>query len=345
MARDRQAGAMQMAKRKQLDSSPIQGARYRRFHGYDYNRGASLFVTFAVKGRRPVFGRVAGDRVDHSPAGLEAVNVIAFENRRPGARVFAASSIVMPDHVHIRLVLLPCDDAEPLRHVGQFVNNVKRWIRVNAAKVGEAVEWEANYHDHICCSRFINEKVDAYIGYNAMKWSLMHGNPPPLKVHEPFFSERFPDDEWWAAVGNVDLLAPERKIIAASISRSLRQGDIKAVVDRLVKAARDGWIIASTFISPGEIAVARALEVEGLPRISASPDALKMVYRPRVEETAGFAAGRLAIVSRECGPEVSRYDAWHGMGAALAQMAKTSGGGVGVYVHRKGVPEVKWVRV
>ena len=135
-ARDRQAGAMQMAKRKQLDSPPIQGARYRRFHGYDYNRGASLFITFAVKGRRPVFGRVAGDRVDHSPAGLEAVNVI---------------------------------DAEPLRHVGQFVNNVKRWIRVNAAKVGEAVEWEANYHDHICCSRFINEKVDAYIGYNAMK--------------------------------------------------------------------------------------------------------------------------------------------------------------------------------
>lgn len=164
----------------------------RRFHGYDYNRGASLFITFAVKGRRPVFGRVVGDRVDHSPAGREAVNVIAFENRRPGARVFAAASIVMPDHVHIRLVLLPCDDAEPLRHVGQFVNNVKRWIRVNAAKVGVAVEWEANYHDHICCSRFINEKVDAYIGYNAMKWSLMHGNPPPLKVHEPFFLGALP---------------------------------------------------------------------------------------------------------------------------------------------------------
>ena len=86
-------------------------------------------------------------------------------------------------------------------------------------------------------------------------------------------------------------------------------------------------------------------EVEGLPRISVSPDALKMVYRPRVEETAGFAAGRLAIVSRECGPEISRYDAWHGMGAALAQMAKASGGGVGVYVHRKGVPEVRWVPI
>ena len=33
---------------------------YRRFHGYDYSRGASIFVTFAVKGRLPLFGRVEG---------------------------------------------------------------------------------------------------------------------------------------------------------------------------------------------------------------------------------------------------------------------------------------------
>lgn len=33
---------------------------------------------------------------------------------------------------------MPCDDAEPLRHVGQFVNNVKRWIRVWAAEAGAA---------------------------------------------------------------------------------------------------------------------------------------------------------------------------------------------------------------
>ena len=37
--------------------------RYRRFHGYDYGRGASIFVTFVVKGRLPLFGRVEGDTI------------------------------------------------------------------------------------------------------------------------------------------------------------------------------------------------------------------------------------------------------------------------------------------
>ena len=57
---------------------------YRRFHGYDYSRGASIFVTFAVKGHSPLFGRVEGDKVDLSPAGKAALEAILFENRRPG---------------------------------------------------------------------------------------------------------------------------------------------------------------------------------------------------------------------------------------------------------------------
>ena len=130
--------------------------RYRRFHGYDYGRGASIFVTFVVKGRLPLFGRVEGDKVALSPAGLAARESILFENKRPGRHVWAASFVVMPDHIHMRLVLEPGAGEEPLRHVGQFVNNVKRWSRKHAAVAGVKVEWEENYHDHICVSRFIN---------------------------------------------------------------------------------------------------------------------------------------------------------------------------------------------
>ena len=309
---------------------------YRRFHGYDYSRGASIFVTFAVKGRLPLFGRVEGDKVVLSPAGKAALEAILFENRRPGRRVWAASFVVMPDHIHIRLVLEPDSGEEPLRHVGQFVNNVKRWSRKHAAEIGVEVEWEANYHDHICVSRFINEKVDAYIGYNPLKWSLMHGPDAPLKVVEPLVSPRFPDDEWWSAAGNVDLLGPERRIAAVSVSRTTRASDHSAIVARLVKAAKEGWVIASTFISPGETALFNALQAEGLPCIKASPDPLKMVYRPHVEDTLAFAEGRLAVISRECSPDISRYDAWHGMNDAMAAMAAACGDGLGVYIHRKG---------
>lgn len=309
---------------------------YRRFHGYDYNRGASIFVTFAVKGRLPVFGRVEGDHLAYSPAGLSARETIDLENSRIGGLVTAVKCAVMPDHIHLRLILAPNDDREPLRHIGQFVNNVKRWTRQKAAKLGVAFEWEDNYHDRICCSRFINEKVDAYIGYNALKWSLMHGAEPPLKVLEPLTGERFPDDEWWSGVGAVNLLGSARKISAVSISRSVPAADLSAVTERLLRAARTGWVIASTFISPGERALEQALEAERLPRIRAVPDALRMVYRPHVEDTRAFAEGRLVVISRECPPDVSRSAAWHGINDALYEMASVTGDGVGVYIHSKG---------
>lgn len=63
---------------------------------------------------------------------------------------------------------------------------------------------------------------------------------------------------------------------------------------------------------------------------------LKMVYRPHVEDTLAFAEGRLAVISRECSPDISRYDAWHGMNDAMAAMAAACGDGLGVYIHRKG---------
>ena len=37
--------------------------RFHRFHGYDYSRGAVLFITFGLKKRLPVFGRAEGDKV------------------------------------------------------------------------------------------------------------------------------------------------------------------------------------------------------------------------------------------------------------------------------------------
>ena len=316
--------------------------RYRRFHGYDYARGASIFVTFAVKGRARVFGAVEGDKVAYSPAGFAAIETIELENRR-GGFVYAVKYAVMPDHLHLRLLLKPGAEA-PLKALGQFVNNVKRWSRVKAAKLGVVFDWEENYHDRICCSRFINEKVDAYIGYNALKWTLMHGDQALLKAQEPLKYRRFPEDEWWCGAGNLELLGDERRIAAVSLSRSIPAAEEPAVVARLVKAAREGWVIAGTFISHCERALAAALEREHLAMIRAVPDPLKMVYRPKVEETSAFAEGRLAVISRECGPEITRYDAWHGINDALYEIAAISGGGVGVYVHKKRVAKVTWER-
>jgi len=41
---------------------------HRRFRGYDYARGGSMFVTTCLEPRRPLFGRVDHERVALSEA-------------------------------------------------------------------------------------------------------------------------------------------------------------------------------------------------------------------------------------------------------------------------------------
>lgn len=68
--------------------------RHRRFAGWDYAKGASLFVTIATEPRRAVLGRVAGDKVALSALGAivrEAIDAIPRLN--PGIHLFGRAAL------------------------------------------------------------------------------------------------------------------------------------------------------------------------------------------------------------------------------------------------------------
>ena len=283
---------------------------YRRFKGYDYSRGAAIFITFAVAGRAKVFGSVDDSgRLLYSPAGMAALSTLSIEERRRDD-IIVEKSVIMPDHVHLRLYLKP---------------------GMSCAKIGVEFEWERGYHDRLCLSREIIELADKYIENNPLKWHLMHGHPPPLKVLEPISSPRIPGDEWWSAAGAIELLAPERKICAIRLSRRIPVNDYSKVVARLMAAVDKGFVLAGTFISPCEREVARSLIARGAPMIRAVPDPLALVYRPKGDEPRQFAEGRLLLLSRVAAPGSSRYDAWHGINDALADFATSTTGGLSLY--------------
>ena len=59
--------------------------RYRRFKGWDYAKGASLFITIATAPRRPLFGRIVNGATALSPLGekvKEALEAIPLLNPR-----------------------------------------------------------------------------------------------------------------------------------------------------------------------------------------------------------------------------------------------------------------------
>ena len=306
--------------------------RFRRFHGYDYSRGAVEFVSFHLEPRLSIFGRVVGGKMVYSPVGEIARQVILKESRRtPDAQLKKWE--VMPEHIHMRIYLRPRQSA-PLKKLGQFIYNVKAWIRNNAKReLGIELRWQKNYHDWLCLSREIIEIVDKYIENNPLKWELMHGNPPPLKVIEPLVSDVLPGGEWWTAAGNTALL--DGKLAAVRLSRSIVPREFGAVTARLLSAVEKGYTLAGTWISPCERAVWGELLKCGAPVVRASQDPLAMVYRPKGDEPGLFAAGRYLVLSRVAAPGTARGVGWHGINDAFEDIA-VAGGGVGLYVKRIG---------
>ena len=306
---------------------------FRRFHGYDYSRGAVMFITFGLARRRPVFGQVSGSKVIYSPAGFAALETLQREMlRNPDIAVF--SFVIMPDHVHLRIHIRP-GAREPLKAIGGFVNNFKRWTRWKAAKLGVDIEWQPNYHDRLCLNTEVIDLVEKYIANNPLKWSLMNGPNPPLKVQEPLDAACLPDGEWWTGVGNMDLLAPNVKLAAFRLSRSIPRGDFTAVVNRCLSAVEKGFVPASTFISPCERLLKDVLATTGAPMVRVVPDPLAMIYRPKEDEPGLFAAGKLLLLSRVTAAGMSRSAAWHEINDVLADVA-CKGGGVAAYVKGRG---------
>ena len=62
--------------------------RYRRFCGYDYSRGAALFITIVTNPRRRLFGKIVGAKLQKTPLGLAVERRFAEMAQMPGIRLF-----------------------------------------------------------------------------------------------------------------------------------------------------------------------------------------------------------------------------------------------------------------
>ena len=60
--------------------------RYRRFCGYDYSRGAALFITIVTNPRRRLFGKIVGAKLQKTPLGLAVEQRFAEMAQLPGIR-------------------------------------------------------------------------------------------------------------------------------------------------------------------------------------------------------------------------------------------------------------------
>jgi len=305
---------------------------HRRFGGYDYARGGSMFVTTCLEPRRPLFGRVDHGRVVFSEAGeIVKRDLLEAEGHFAGFVTLRAWTI-MPDHVHLRFTW-SAGHADAVKKIGAFVGRFKQFSQYHIAGRGPGI-WEEGYHDLICTSERMNRTVDAYIGNNALKWWLMHGDKSLMHVVEPFPLPDAGADDLWRAVGHFDLLESPR-IVSLRISQKVPASELPQIVEVCRRGAlKKGYVYVSTFFSPGERLVFKALAEEpDVPVIRLVPTFMELAYRPHGVEPLLFAKKRLLVLSRMSDPaEPPRRGELVGLNYIAAALARGSEGGRTVYV-------------
>ena len=323
--------------------------RYRRYKGWDYAKGASLFGSIATAPRRGLFGVVRDGVVVLSSLGEKVKEALAAIPRlNPGILLFGY--VVMPDHVHFNCALLP-GLAEPLKVLGNAIRRFKNYT-TKLAKLSLAINsggfgfgkassfdgqtafglWQQGYHDYILLSREMIDATERYIAYNPMKWALMYGVEGALRVIEPLFMPRLDPGHYWKGVGNIALLDPVEKLLSLRISRQVQGTELTKMLSRIENAVSQGYIIISGFISKGEQAVRDMLCRRSDARfIRVLPSCIpNRRFRPESRYVAPFAEGRyLEIAQGNDETEFSR-SACLDINAEIIEIAK-AGEGLALY--------------
>ena len=270
---------------------------FRRFRGYDYSRGAALFITIVTNPRRRFFGEIVNAKLQKMPLGLAIERRLVEMAQMPGIRLF--NSVVMPDHVHLQLHLragLPAPLVTLGRAIGAFKSLCAKDFHELTGESGSL--WQQGYHDWICQSAEMIAAVNRYIDYNPLKFELRYNQPEFLAIREPLSAWRLSVDEFWRGIGAVELLDGDAPFIALRISRKLSPRQIDEAVARIRRRAGD-YVFVGGWISPGEKAVRDMLLAEPRGRIiQILPSAMPHDYKVGSLWLKAIRSRRAAIIAR-----------------------------------------------
>ena len=159
-----------------------------RLKGYDYSRAGYYFVTICVRNRSEILGEIVGDAhpgVPHAHPGVPCnarkmlysefgVIVDEYINNINTAYkdVYVDKYIVMPNHIHLILVLLNSDGtpgcASPTK--AKLAKVINAFKSLTSRQVGFTI-WQRSYHDHIIRDEHEYQKIHNYIKENPQTWT------------------------------------------------------------------------------------------------------------------------------------------------------------------------------
>ena len=122
--------------------------RSRRLPGHDYASPGWYFIAAHTKDRARLFGEIRRGIMGLNVSGCVAHHCWrAIPEHLDG--VHADAFIVMPDHVHGLIRLLPSADSKRARSLADVVSSLKSAVSRRARKTEPAFAWQPRYHERV----------------------------------------------------------------------------------------------------------------------------------------------------------------------------------------------------
>ena len=141
---------------------PFYSRKATRIPAYDYSSCNYYFITICTHGKKCIFGKpnalnifgqITDKHVLQLPSYYQGVSVDKY--------------VVMPNHVHMIIVMSGTDNPPVTQVVGQLKTGITKEIRRNHPDMDV---WQRSFHDHIIRSQTDYERIWMYIENNPIRW-------------------------------------------------------------------------------------------------------------------------------------------------------------------------------
>ena len=298
----------------------------RRCVGHDYTDRQIYMITMVTEGRRPLFGEVFG-RSDAPEGDKDAPHIVLSALGQRVADEWWNTSLhhpevevidlqMMPDHFHG--ILFVKEQMErplgmALRGFKQSSNHHYRELILGLPPVtsvalatqqtGRKPDRRGEDRTHgLLFARGYNDKLLLRSGQLDTWLNYLKDNPRRLlmkREHPEFFRVQRSLSMagiTFSAIGNRFLLNRPMRL-QVQCSRRLTKEEIQAKVQCFLTAARQGAVLVSPAISPGEKAVMRAAFDEGLPVVYIQENGFTDLAKPGGARMEACARGQLLILA------------------------------------------------
>jgi len=159
--------------------------KHPRLKAFNYSSDGAYFVTFCVKGKHEMLGKIVGRGILDAPLvqlseyGKNIVGAIEFLNRKHD-RMNIEKYVIMPNHVHFIVIVNDSGDGasghnddgasgkpRPTNElIPKLISSIKRFTN---KKAGFDM-WQTSYYDHIIRNESDYQRIWQYIDENPARW-------------------------------------------------------------------------------------------------------------------------------------------------------------------------------